>query len=85
MALLAQMENRAVMAETMLEATLQYQSSQQKALSPLPSPRYLSPASSNVCSTKRPAAYTWQHIEIDLHILFLILSEVLNIFGASTI
>ena len=42
MATLAQMENRAVMAETMLEATLQYQSSQQKALSPCPSPRYLS-------------------------------------------
>lgn len=42
MASLAQMENRAVMAETMLEATLQYQSSQQKALSPCPSPRYLS-------------------------------------------
>jgi len=41
MASLAQMENRAVMAETMLEATLQYQSSQQKALSPCPSPRYL--------------------------------------------
>uniref|UniRef100_A0ACD5TG65 Uncharacterized protein n=1 Tax=Avena sativa TaxID=4498 RepID=A0ACD5TG65_AVESA len=39
MASLAQMENRAVMAETMLEATLQYQSSQQKAYSPLPSPR----------------------------------------------
>ncbi|TVU00704.1 hypothetical protein EJB05_53862 [Eragrostis curvula] len=39
MASLAQMENRAVMAETMLEATLQYQSSQQKALSPCPSPR----------------------------------------------
>ncbi|KAM0888142.1 hypothetical protein ACQ4PT_028500 [Festuca glaucescens] len=39
MASLAQMENRAVMAETMLEATLQYQSSQQKAFSPLPSPR----------------------------------------------
>jgi len=39
MATLAQMENRAVMAETMLEATLQYQSSQQKALSPCPSPR----------------------------------------------
>uniref|UniRef100_A0A0D9WHG6 Rab-GAP TBC domain-containing protein n=1 Tax=Leersia perrieri TaxID=77586 RepID=A0A0D9WHG6_9ORYZ len=40
MASLAEMENRAVMAETMLEATLQYQSSQQKALlSPLPSPR----------------------------------------------
>ncbi|KAL5231623.1 hypothetical protein ABZP36_030399 [Zizania latifolia] len=40
MASLAKMENRAVMAETMLEATLQYQSSQQKALlSPLPSPR----------------------------------------------
>ncbi|KAG6516906.1 hypothetical protein ZIOFF_020281 [Zingiber officinale] len=32
MSLLAQMENRAVMAETMLEATLQYQSSQLKAL-----------------------------------------------------
>ena len=41
MASLAKMENRAVMAETMLEATLQYQTSQQKALlSPLPSPRY---------------------------------------------
>ncbi|XP_066361897.1 uncharacterized protein [Miscanthus floridulus] len=39
MASLAHMENRAVMAETMLEATLQYQSSQQKALSPCPSPR----------------------------------------------
>ncbi|KAM0861953.1 hypothetical protein ACQ4PT_045565 [Festuca glaucescens] len=39
MASFAQMENRAVMAETMLEATLQYQSSQQKAFSPLPSPR----------------------------------------------
>nr|XP_009420344.1 PREDICTED: TBC1 domain family member 8B-like [Musa acuminata subsp. malaccensis]XP_009420345.1 PREDICTED: TBC1 domain family member 8B-like [Musa acuminata subsp. malaccensis] len=33
MSLLAQMEDRAVMAETMLEATLQYQSSQLKALS----------------------------------------------------
>lgn len=42
MALLAQMENRAVMAETMLEATLQYQSSQLKAAQPSsPSPRYL--------------------------------------------
>jgi hypothetical protein len=42
MASLTQMENRAVMAETMLEATLQYQSSQQKAQlpSPSPSPRY---------------------------------------------
>ncbi|KAK3138539.1 hypothetical protein QOZ80_5AG0370250 [Eleusine coracana subsp. coracana] len=39
MASFTQMENRAVMAETMLEATLQYQSSQQKALSPCPSPR----------------------------------------------
>ncbi|KAM0923888.1 hypothetical protein ACQ4PT_005232 [Festuca glaucescens] len=39
MASFVQMENRAVMAETMLEATLQYQSSQQKAFSPLPSPR----------------------------------------------
>ncbi|CAM0955122.1 unnamed protein product [Alopecurus aequalis] len=39
MASFAQMENRAVMAETMLEATLQYQSSQHKAFSPLPSPR----------------------------------------------
>ncbi|KAK8453993.1 hypothetical protein SEVIR_5G377400v4 [Setaria viridis] len=38
MASLAQMENRAVMAETMLEATLQYQSSQQKAQLPSPSP-----------------------------------------------
>ncbi|RWV86302.1 hypothetical protein GW17_00051817 [Ensete ventricosum] len=37
MSLLAQMEDRAVMAETMLEATLQYQSSQLKALS---SPRF---------------------------------------------
>uniref|UniRef100_A0ACD5VK19 Uncharacterized protein n=2 Tax=Avena sativa TaxID=4498 RepID=A0ACD5VK19_AVESA len=35
---LTQMENRAVMAETMLEATLQYQSSQQKAQLPSPSP-----------------------------------------------
>lgn len=42
MASLTQMENRAVMAETMLEATIQYQSSQQKAQlpSPSPSPRY---------------------------------------------
>ncbi|KAL6619088.1 hypothetical protein ACP70R_034227 [Stipagrostis hirtigluma subsp. patula] len=40
MASLTQMENRAVMAETMLEATLQYQSSQQKALSPCPSPSW---------------------------------------------
>uniref|UniRef100_A0A453FVL9 GTD-binding domain-containing protein n=1 Tax=Aegilops tauschii subsp. strangulata TaxID=200361 RepID=A0A453FVL9_AEGTS len=38
MASLAQMENRAVMAETMLEATLQYQSSHQKAQLPSPSP-----------------------------------------------
>ncbi|KAG2601742.1 hypothetical protein PVAP13_5KG615600 [Panicum virgatum] len=38
MASLAQMENRAVMAETMLEATLQYQSGQQKAQLPSPSP-----------------------------------------------
>ncbi|OEL24994.1 hypothetical protein BAE44_0013989 [Dichanthelium oligosanthes] len=38
MASLARMENRAVMAETMLEATLQYQSSQQKAQLPSPSP-----------------------------------------------
>uniref|UniRef100_A0A0E0JQP4 Rab-GAP TBC domain-containing protein n=1 Tax=Oryza punctata TaxID=4537 RepID=A0A0E0JQP4_ORYPU len=38
MASLVQMENRAVMAETMLEATLQYQSSQQKAQLPSPSP-----------------------------------------------
>ncbi|KAK3162392.1 hypothetical protein QOZ80_1BG0089020 [Eleusine coracana subsp. coracana] len=38
MASLAQMENRAVMAETMLEATIQYQSSQQKAQLPSPSP-----------------------------------------------
>lgn len=37
---LAQMEKRAVMAETMLEATLQYQSGQVKAHpSPSPSPR----------------------------------------------
>ena len=42
MSSLEQMENRAVMAETMLEATLQYQSGQQKAQlpSPSPSPRY---------------------------------------------
>jgi hypothetical protein len=40
MASLTQMENRAVMAESMLEATLQYQSSQQKAQLPSPSPRY---------------------------------------------
>ncbi|XP_037407241.1 TBC1 domain family member 8B-like [Triticum dicoccoides] len=38
MASLTQMENRAVMAETMLEATLQYQSSHQKAQLPSPSP-----------------------------------------------
>ncbi|KAL6614210.1 hypothetical protein ACP70R_036480 [Stipagrostis hirtigluma subsp. patula] len=38
MASLTQMEKRAVMAETMLEATLQYQSSQQKAQLPSPSP-----------------------------------------------
>jgi hypothetical protein len=50
MASLAQMENRAVMAETMLEATLQYQSSQQKALSPCPSPRYLSLICSHIYS-----------------------------------
>ncbi|KAJ6802860.1 TBC1 domain family member 8B-like isoform X1 [Iris pallida] len=38
--LLSQMEKRAVMAETMLEATLQYQSSQLKAQQPVPlSPR----------------------------------------------
>lgn len=36
-ATLAEMEKRAVMAESMLEATLQYQSGQNKAL---PSPRY---------------------------------------------
>ncbi|KAF0923841.1 hypothetical protein E2562_007700 [Oryza meyeriana var. granulata] len=47
MASLAKMENRAVMAETMLEATLQYQTSQQKALlSPLPSPRTSMPDAS---------------------------------------
>ncbi|KAL6841294.1 hypothetical protein ACP4OV_028812 [Aristida adscensionis] len=46
MASLTQMENRAVMAETMLEATLQYQSSQQKALSPCPSPRTSMPDAS---------------------------------------
>jgi hypothetical protein len=40
-AALAQMEMRAVKAERLLEAALQYQSSQQKAFSPLPSPRYL--------------------------------------------
>lgn len=40
MSALAQMEKRAVMAETMLEATLQYQSGQVKAQQPC-SPRYL--------------------------------------------
>lgn len=35
---LAEMEKRVVMAETMLEATLQYQSGQDKVL---PSPRYI--------------------------------------------
>ncbi|ERM95683.1 hypothetical protein AMTRI_Chr08g165430 [Amborella trichopoda] len=39
MASLAQMEKRVVMAESMLEATLQYQSSQVKAQIPSPSPR----------------------------------------------
>ncbi|XP_078182771.1 uncharacterized protein LOC144576313 [Carex rostrata] len=40
MALLAQLEKRAVMAEIMLEATIQYQSSQGKAQQPSsPSPR----------------------------------------------
>lgn len=39
MAAIAQMEKRAVMAETMLEATIQYQSNQVKAQE-LPSPRY---------------------------------------------
>ncbi|XP_020591844.1 uncharacterized protein LOC110032524 isoform X2 [Phalaenopsis equestris] len=40
MTLFAQIEKRAIMAETMLEATLQYQSSQTKAQkSPCPSPR----------------------------------------------
>ncbi|KAH7667691.1 Ypt/Rab GTPase activating protein [Dioscorea alata] len=44
MASLAEMEKRAVMAETMLEATLQYQSSQVKAQqSPSPSPRVNQP------------------------------------------
>lgn len=38
MVLLEKMKNRAVMAETILEATLQYQSGQLKALS---SPRYM--------------------------------------------
>jgi hypothetical protein len=43
MASLTQLEKRAVMAETMLEATIQYQSSQGKAQQPSsPSPRYLS-------------------------------------------
>lgn len=41
MALVTQLEKRAVMAETMLEATIQYQSSQGKAQQPPPSPRYL--------------------------------------------
>ncbi|KAK6933293.1 Rab-GTPase-TBC domain [Dillenia turbinata] len=45
---LAQMEKRAVMAESMLEATLQYQSGQVKALSsPRPVNSDLSPAKSN--------------------------------------
>nr|CAB3461232.1 unnamed protein product [Digitaria exilis] len=74
MASLAQMENRAVMAETMLEATLQYQSSQQKALSPCPSPRtsmldaspsQASQASSHEFQTKRknllgPFSLSWR-------------------------
>nr|CAB3464990.1 unnamed protein product [Digitaria exilis] len=74
MASLAQMENRAVMAETMLEATLQYQSSQQKALSPCPSPRtsmldaspsQASQASSQEFQTKRknllgPFSLSWR-------------------------
>jgi hypothetical protein len=38
---LAEMEKRAVMAESMLEATLQYQSGQTKLQ---PSPRYVSSA-----------------------------------------
>lgn len=38
MASVAQMEKRAVMAESMLEATLQYESGQAKAVS---SPRYI--------------------------------------------
>jgi len=38
MASLAEMEKRAVMAESMLEATLQYESGQAKAASP---PRYI--------------------------------------------
>ncbi|KAG1365709.1 hypothetical protein COCNU_12G007090 [Cocos nucifera] len=43
MTLLAQMEKRAVMAETMLEATLQNESSQLNVQQPsIPSPRYLS-------------------------------------------
>lgn len=39
MELIAKMEKRAVMAETMLEATIQYQSGQGKAQQPF-SPRY---------------------------------------------
>ncbi|XP_074578015.1 uncharacterized protein LOC141834595 isoform X3 [Curcuma longa] len=39
MAALANMEKRAVMAESMLEATIQYQSGQAKSQEPLPSPR----------------------------------------------
>eukprot|EP00262_Sarcandra_glabra_P000464 TRINITY_DN10545_c0_g1_i1.p1 TRINITY_DN10545_c0_g1~~TRINITY_DN10545_c0_g1_i1.p1 ORF type:complete len:281 (+),score=69.43 TRINITY_DN10545_c0_g1_i1:112-843(+) len=46
MASLAQMENRAVMAETMLEATIQYQSSHSKTQPPSPSPRAALPDSS---------------------------------------
>uniref|UniRef100_A0A1D1YHZ6 TBC1 domain family member 8B n=2 Tax=Anthurium amnicola TaxID=1678845 RepID=A0A1D1YHZ6_9ARAE len=45
MSALAQMEKRAVMAESMLEATLQYQSGQMKAQQPpSPSPRSVQPA-----------------------------------------
>ncbi|CBI32635.3 unnamed protein product, partial [Vitis vinifera] len=47
---LAQMEERVVMAETMLEATLQYQSGQVKALS---SPRYANQDSAQNSSMKR--------------------------------
>ncbi|KAJ4978716.1 hypothetical protein NE237_009496 [Protea cynaroides] len=52
MASLAQMEKRAVMAETMLEATLQYQSGQVKAVQ---SPRAVHRDSSTVQPTQEPA------------------------------
>lgn len=49
MAALANMEKRAVMAESMLEATIQYQSGQAKSQEPLPSPRYLNATLQSCC------------------------------------